>query len=187
MVKQITEFSFTLHNKYGYPMINDLEKSMVADLVLPSVKIKELTDGDGYLIVARDLLQGVHALSTILGIPSRACELIASHALECALKAFLWHRGKKEEIRKPKVQHDLIALWDMVFKEKVFNIPETPPNWVQILSRVHGRNYYFRYQTGEKYQTCKPVIVHMAQTLALIPMAEELSKIIEMVENDIKT
>jgi hypothetical protein len=105
-----------------------------------------------------------------------------AHALECALKAFLWHKGKKKEIRKHNVQHNLIALWNMVYKGKGLSIPQVPPDWVTILSSGHGPNFYFRYQEGEGKN-----VVHGGQTPALIPMAVELKKLIEMVELAIKS
>jgi len=148
---------------------------------LPAFCMDKPTQGEGYIIIARDLLQGVEALSTLQNIPSRCCALIAAHALECVLKAFLWHKGKKKEIRKTEVQHDIVALWNMAYKEKTLSISEEPPDWCKILSSGHKPNYYFRYQKG----TGKTV-VHGGQTPALIPMAVELKKLIEMVEFAIK-
>ena len=133
------------------------------------------TEGDGYMIVARDLLQGVEALSTLPNVSSRCCALIAAHALECALKAFLWHKGKKKEIRLPHVQHDLVALWNMAYKEGL-SIPQVPPDWCTILSSGHGPNFYFRYQKGQG-----KTVVHGGQTPALGPMADALKSLIEMV------
>jgi hypothetical protein len=140
------------------------------------------TEEDAYMIVARDLLQGVDALSTLPNVSPRGCALIAAHALECALKAFLWHMGKKRGIREYDVQHDLVALWNMAYKEKGLSIQRVPPDWVAILSSGHGPNFYFRYQEGEG-----KIVVHGGQTPALIPMVVELKKLIEMVELAIKS
>ena len=148
---------------------------------LPSLDMVPPSQLDAYTIVARDLLQGVEALSNINIIHPRACSLIAAHALECTLKSFLWHKGKKKEIRKNEVQHNLIALWDMSYNEKTLNIPKSPPDWVKILSVGHGPNFYFRYQEGEEKTK-----VNGGQTPALIPMAIALKEIIEKVENVIK-
>ncbi len=148
---------------------------------LPLVRLGKPTEGDGYVIVARDLLQGVETLSTLQNIPPRSCALIAAHALECALKAFLWHKGKKTEIHKPKVRHDLIALWTMAYKEGL-SISAEPPDWCRILSEGHGPNYYFRYQEGEKGE-----IVHGGSTPAMIPMAAELKKLFELVDRTVKS
>ena len=139
------------------------------------------------MIVARDLLKGVEALSTLQSISPRACALIAAQALECTLKAFLWHKGKKTEIRKSKVQHNIAALWDLAYKENILGIPETPPDWAEILSSGHGPNFYFRYQEGERDQDGGKTIVHGGQTPALIPMAVELGKLIGMVEDTIRS
>ena len=114
--------------------------------------------------VARDLLQGVEVLSALQNIHPRGCALIAAHALECALKAFLWHKGKKKEIRAPDVQHDLVTLWNMAYKEGL-SIPQVPPDWCTVLSSGHGPNFYFRYQEGQG-----KTVVHGGQTPALIPM-----------------
>ncbi|MGA2464656.1 MAG: hypothetical protein ABSH06_09935 [Thermodesulfobacteriota bacterium] len=145
--------------------------------VLPALRVGQPNEVDGYMIVARDLLQGVEALSTLPpNVPSRGCALIAAHALECALKAFLWHKGKKKEIRERDVQHDLVVLWNMAYKEKGLSIPQVPPDWVTTLSSGHGPNFYFRYQKGEG-----KTVVHGGQTPALIPMAVALKNLIEMV------
>lgn len=143
---------------------------------LPALSIGQPNEGDGYKIVARELLQGVEALSTLPNVSPRNCALIAAHALECALKAFLWHKGKTKEIRQNDVRHDLVALWIMAYKEGL-SVPEIPPDWCSILSSGHGPNFYFRYQEGQG-----KTVVHGGQTPALIPMAAELKKLIEMVE-----
>jgi hypothetical protein len=130
------------------------------------------------MIVARDLLQAVEALSILPpNVPARGCAILAAHALECALKAFLWHKGKKKGIRG---EHDLLKLWKMACKENDLSIPEQPPDWVSTLSQGHGPNYYFRYQEGVKVGN-KHVIVHGGQTPALGPMAVALKNLIEMV------
>ena len=144
---------------------------------LPVLCIAKPTEGDGYLVVALDLLQGVEALSKFQNISPRGCALLAAHALECALKAFLWHKGKRKEIRNSKVRHNLTALWAMAYKEGL-DIPKKPPDWCEILSTGHGPNFYFRYQEGEKEGKEKN-IVHCGQTPALIPMTIELKKLIE--------
>lgn len=160
-------------------MVKEIRGSMNA--TLPAIQIIKPTQADGYMIVAHDLLQGVEALSNLSSISPRSCALIAAYALECTLKAFLWYRGKKADIRKPKTQHDLLLLWDMAYKEKVLSITATPPDWVRVLASGHGPHLYFRYQEGEKH-----TVVHGGQTPALIPMATELGRLIQMVELVVK-
>ena len=144
--------------------------------MLPLFHMIQPTEGNGYMIVALDLLQGVGALSTLPNVSSRNCALIAAQALECVLKAFLWHKGKKREIRTFDVQHNLVVLWNMAYEDGL-SIPQVPPDWVTTLSSGHGPNFYYRYQLGEG-----KTVVHGGSTPALIPMAVELKNLIEMVE-----
>jgi hypothetical protein len=140
------------------------------------MRMVQPTQVDGYLIVARDLLQGVAALSTLPNVPPRVAASAAAHALECALKAFLAHKGKTSEIRKRDVQHNLLALWDMAYQEHDLGIPQAPPSWVAILSSGHGPIFYFRYQEGPG-----GIIVHGGQTPEPISMATELNELIATV------
>ena len=147
----------------------------------PVLRVVQPTEGDGYMIVARQLLQGVEALSTLPpNVSPRSCALIAAHALECALKAFLWYKGRKR-IWARKDQHHLVALWDIAYKEGL-SIPKDPPDWVRTLSSGHGPNFYFRYQVGEG-----GTIVHGGSTPALIPMRDALKNLIEMVGLAVKS
>jgi len=147
----------------------------------PDQGFGKLTEGAGYLIVAQNLLQGVEALS---GLPStihpRSCAILAAHALECALKAFLWPKGNEKLKEKLRGEHNLLKLWKWACKENDLSIPEQPPDWVRILSQGHGPNYGFRYQEGIKVGN-KHVIVHGGQYPALGPMTIELKDLIEKV------
>lgn len=145
--------------------------------ILPILKWVQPDEGEGYLVVARDLFKGVEALSTAIHIPPRACALIASHALECTLKAYLLHKGKRSELKKREIRHNIQALWNLVYREQTLGIPEQPPDWVQILGDGHGPNFYFRYQEGEN-----KTIVNGGQTPALVPMTDGLRKLLEQVE-----
>jgi hypothetical protein len=149
------------------------------DITLPSLEMLQPDNGDGYLVVARDLLQGVKALSSCESIPPRACALIAAHALECILKAYLWHKEKRNDLKDAK--HNILVLWNLAYGENTLGISDTPPDWVRILSEGHGPNYYFRYQMGQNR-----IIVNGGQTPELASMAEELSSLLKQVELEIK-
>ena len=101
-----------------------------SDITLPSLEMRQPDEGDGYLVVARDLFQGVEALSTHESVPPRACALIAAHALECILKGYLWRKGKRAELRHKDNRHNILALWDLSYKEQTLGISENPPAWV---------------------------------------------------------
>jgi hypothetical protein len=81
--------------------------SISINAIDPADLMGQLTEGNGYMIVARDLLQGVEALSTFPpNVHPRSCAILAAHALECTLKAFLWHKGKN----RLGGEHDLLKL-----------------------------------------------------------------------------
>lgn len=107
--------------------------------------------------------------------------LIAAHTLECALKAYLWHKGKKSELRKGEIRHNILALWSLVYSEQTLGVPEQPPSWVRILGDGHGPNFYFRYQKGENR-----TIVHGGQTPELALMVNKLSSLLNQVEQEVK-
>lgn len=151
------------------------------NVTLPSFEMLQPDGGDGYLIVARELLQGVEALSKLADIPPRACALIAAHSLECTLKAYLWHKGKRDELKDWGIRHNILKLWGLAYSARLPGISETPPDWVRILSEGHGPNYYFRYQEGEN-----KTVVHGGQTPALEPMAFELSSLLKQVDLAVK-
>jgi hypothetical protein len=136
---------------------------------------------DAYMTVARDLLQGVEVLSGLNNIHPRSCALIAAHSLECALKAFLCHKGKQKEIRQREIQHDLMALWDLSCKEGDLCIPESPPDWIKMLSSGHGPYYYFRYQVGEN-----KAFVNAGSFPAMVPMAMGVKELLKKVDNIVK-
>jgi len=137
------------------------------------------TKVDGYLAVARELLQGVDALAPMSDISPRAAAMLAAQALECVLHAFLLHKGVEAD-RNPEVWHNSLALWGLAC-EKGLDIPKAAPDWVTILSSGHERPFYLRYQRGEK-----GTIVNGGQTPALIPMTEALKKLVKMVEIAVK-
>jgi hypothetical protein len=151
-----------------------------SDVTLSSLEMRQPDEGDGYLAVARDLFQGVEALSTHESVPPRACALIAAHALECILKAYLWRKRKRADLRHRDNRHNILVLWDLAYREQTLGISEDPPAWVRILSEGHGPNFYFRYQEGVNRG-----IVHGGQTPALASMTDELAGLIKLVETEI--
>ena len=70
-----------------------METSDSGNLVIPPLRVAPPTDVDGYLVVARELLQALEPLSHAANVPPRASALIAAHCLECVLKAFLAYKG----------------------------------------------------------------------------------------------
>jgi len=152
---------------------------LALDAALPTLRVVPPTKVDGYVIVARDLLQGVEALSVLPNVSPRAAALLGGHALECALAAFLFYKGV-DVSSKSKIWHDLLALWGMAYDQSL-PISKEVPDWVGILGLGHGRPFYFRYQKGEG-----GTIVNGGQTPALVPMASALRELIKTVELAVK-
>ena len=146
---------------------------------LPALRVVHPSEVDGYLIVARDLLQGVQVLATLPSVSPRAAALIAGHTLECVLKAFILHKGV-DASRDRNTWHNLLALWSMACK-KGLDISQAAPDWVTILSSGHDRPFYFRYQEGEG-----GTVANGGQTPALLPMAAALKTLLETVELAVK-
>jgi hypothetical protein len=152
-----------------------------ANITLPSFQSIQPTEQDGYMIVARDLVKGVEALSFYApNVSPRACALIAAQALECLLKAFLWRKTENRgHMKSPSLQHNLEGLWTMAANDGL-TIPPVPPDWVKRLSSGHGPNFYFRYQQG-----INRTVVNGGSTPELVPMNQELNGLLELVALEI--
>jgi len=107
---------------------------------------------NGYPVSVESLLEGARgylsALETLAEHPSRQLVepigLLASQALELALKAVLLHGGWTEHQLISKVGHDLNEAWAEA-KKKGLKV-----NWehrfsVEVLSLSHNSPYLFRY------------------------------------------
>ena len=69
--------------------------------------------------------------------------LVASQAIELALKAFLLHSGASESELK-KIGHNLQGAWEACSK-KGLGLGRSPSFSVQVLSLSHDSPYLFRY------------------------------------------
>lgn len=115
--------------------------------VLGPIAIKPAGPPDTYIGVAQGMMPGVTVLASATpGVPL-ALALIASHVLECALKAYLSRDGSDERLKRAPLNHDLGELWTLAASEGL-RVAEEPPAWVQGLSGVHGSPFYLRYSTG---------------------------------------
>lgn len=127
-----------------------------------------------YLGVAFGLISGVRILADSNPVPIVALAMLASHCVECSLKAYLSRDGSDAVLRDPKVRHDLVALWDMA-RSAGLSVGE-PPAWVVTLGAVHGAPYYLRYQTG----------VHGISVPSAEPMATELEGLLKLIHRSVR-
>lgn len=100
---------------------------------------------------ARSLLAGAKEFSYPLpilernrdGIPLRACMVLAAHAVELCLKAYLLAIGLDDNhIRK--LGHDLEAAW-LAAVASGLALDSTFPYWCQLLNSAHAYPYVGRY------------------------------------------
>lgn len=100
-----------------------------------------------YFGIAEGLMPGILILGGASPVPALPLTMLCAHALECILKAYLSRSGNDSRIRKADVRHNLITLWSMAQTEGL-DLPTDPPQWVSLLSNLHGQPYYLRYSTG---------------------------------------
>ena len=131
--------------------------------MIDNAKMKSII---AYLIVANDLLPGIKALAP-LRIHPRGCTLLAAHSLECILKALSLLKGVNEtEIYNATARHNLEVLWRLSFG---YNLSTKMPVWVSLLSFMHGRPFYGRYQQDQNNNVvdtgCYPLLIPMVAKL----------------------
>lgn len=117
------------------------------NVVLDDLTVRRPGPPDTYLGVANSMIRGVEQLAAASPCCHLAHALVASHVLECTLKACLSCDGDDSHLKIPALRHNLVELWVKAHQEGLA-IPETPPDWVQTLSDIHNKPYYLRYSTG---------------------------------------
>jgi len=105
---------------------------------------------DTYLGVAQHMLEGVRVLAAAAVVPVPALNLLAGHAAECLLKAYLTRDGSQKTVAAvtvPAIRHDLEALWHEAVRHGLALAPSPPP-WVVDLNTLHNRPFPIRYLEG---------------------------------------
>jgi hypothetical protein len=99
---------------------------------------------DGFLYVAKEMLDGAAIIYKTTQEKSMAVTHLCGHSVETALKAVLSKCGLSvEELRSNQLGHDLECLWLRAIAEGV-SLSELP-EWLGQLNRVHSRPYSVRY------------------------------------------
>jgi hypothetical protein len=123
-----------------------------------------------YFGVAQSILPGIRALAVTNPPHAIPLALLAAHALECILKAYLSRKGSDATLRASNVRHNLMKLWEMAETDGL-GVPSEAPRWVKMLSGLHDKPYYLRYSEG----------VHGVVTPGAEPMTTELGQLLELV------
>jgi hypothetical protein len=97
-----------------------------------------------YLGVARALTPAVRVLADSPAGQGIPVALLAGHAAECALKAYLSRGGDDAALMRDPIRHDLMGLWRQAVAEGLA-VVDPPPDWLVRLGEVHGKPYHLRY------------------------------------------
>ena len=118
------------------------------NVVLDDVTVRRPAPPDTYLGVANAMMPGVEQLAAARPCCHLAHALVASHVLECTLKACLSCNGDDRDLKDHALRHNLVELWGKA-QQAGLDIPPTPPDWVKFLSQIHGSRPH-RAETTEK-------------------------------------
>lgn len=145
-----------------------------ANLTLPMLRASPMTALDGYMVSATGLLPSLKLLASSGPCHLRACALVGGNLLECALKAFLTHKGEESALKQSPIRHDLEALWHKSVKHNL-PIEVTPPPWCVLLNSLHrGPKFHLRYQ-AEVHGLSFPVPADMLNELPKVLAAVEMA------------
>ena len=136
------------------------------------VRVLPMTALDGYMASATGLLPSLKLLASSGSCHLRACALVGGNLLECALKAFLAHKGEEAALKDQHIRHNLEALWRRSVNHNL-PIDAAPPPWCVVLNSLHsGPKFHLRYQAE----------VHGLSFPAPAEMLDELPKVLAAVE-----
>ena len=126
------------------------------------------------MVSATGLLPSLKLLASSGQDHLRACALVGGNLLECALKAFLSHKGDGAALKNATIRHDLETLWCMSVKHNL-PIEITPPPWCVVLNSLHsGPKFHLRYQ-AEVHGLSYPKTADMLDELPKVLVAIELA------------
>jgi hypothetical protein len=113
--------------------------------MLEPMRLLPPSPGQGYVGIAEALVPAIEILAGSPHRPAVALSLLCGHAIECALKASLVHRGVPDAtLTKSPLNHDLVRLWQKALEQSCPGIGSTP-EWLEQLAGVFGRPYRLRY------------------------------------------
>jgi hypothetical protein len=112
-------------------------------------RIAPVTPTAAFLGSAESMLEGVRVLAEADAVPAVALTVLAGHAAECGLKAFLAKVGIDEaQLSRAPFGHDVIRLWEEAASRGLAIATSPLPDWVTQLARVYSAPYVARYPMG---------------------------------------
>jgi len=147
-----------------------------ADMQAGNASIGPLRPAHGYLAAARALLPALHVLARSSEDVTVARALLASHALECALKSYLAHAGVAErDLRDQSRRHNLETLWREAANAGLALQQPAPP-WCITLNTLHDSPFHLRY----------PLRVHGLVLPGSEPLTAELQSVVDTVSATVR-
>lgn len=141
-------------------------------VILEPVTIAPAAPPHTYLGVANSMFAGVTVLAAASPPPALPLSFLCAHTLECILKAFLSRSGDDTRLKQPGIRHDLNKLWVLASTEG-FQIPNSPPPWIDCLSTLHAFPYYLRYSTGVHGIVSPPSALMVSDLAALLQQVRQ--------------
>jgi len=138
-----------------------------AAIMLPGIATVHPGPPHSYIGVAQQLCEGITVLAAAEHPPSVALAMLAAHALECSLRAYLTRKGDDKRLNKKPLRHNINALWALAYQEGL-GVPELPDAWVSALSDLHDEPYDLRYATRFQMLVLPPAAIIAAGVIALL-------------------
>lgn len=100
--------------------------------------------------------------------------MVGGFIVECALKAFLSHKGITEKkLKNSPLGHNLEALWAKA-AECGLSIKQPTPQWCIKLNSLHDQPYHLRYQSkvhGLSFPVPSEMIADLPMVVATVEQA----------------
>jgi hypothetical protein len=136
-----------------------------------------------YMVVAREMYQGVIALASLSRPLDRPLAMLASHSLECLLKAYLTRNNYASPLA---TGHDLNGLWEHAHADGLMPDSNAPPQWISGLSLIHARPYALRYLSHVDPTTGERCWVHGLSIPPIGAITDGLAAMLDVVEPQLR-
>jgi hypothetical protein len=109
--------------------------------------------------------------------------MLASHGVECLLKAFLTRNG---ETKRATRTHNLSDLWALAMADGLEAESSEPPHWISGLSLIHASPYALRYLGHTDPTTGERAWVHGLSIPPAASITEGYGYLLATIENHLR-